>query len=60
MKLTFNMERETKNTIRFNEVLANDTDIPVIGPLYVNKSVLRAMGWSQNKPLEVELTVKED
>ena len=38
-ELTFESEKETKNTIRFQEV-TKDGKPPVIGPLYVQKSAL--------------------
>lgn len=56
MKFVFN--RETKNTIRFDEVVENETDTPAIGTLYVNKSVLRNLGWTPNKALVVNLSVE--
>ena len=56
MKFTFN--RETKNTIRFDEVKPNDDAAPVIGTLYVNKSVLKDMNWTPNKTLEVTIKVE--
>ena len=33
-ELTFEQEKETKNTVRFQEVVS-DGEQPVIGPLYV-------------------------
>ncbi len=49
--LTFSLavERETKNSIRF-------TDAPVvIGPIYVPRTVLAAMGWTSGDPLVLTL-----
>ena len=37
--LTFELERETKNTYRFAEVVGEDTT-PVVGTLYVQKAAL--------------------
>lgn len=36
--LTFKKDKETKNTIRFAEVVANEGDKPVVGMLYVAKT----------------------
>ena len=39
-ELTFEFNKETKNTLRFSEVVA-DEDTPVIGELYVRKSAIK-------------------
>jgi hypothetical protein len=38
-ELTFEQEKETKNTVRFQEVVI-DGEQPVIGPLYIQKHAL--------------------
>ena len=38
MQVKFKMEKATKNTIRFTEILENELDAPKIGTLYVPKS----------------------
>ena len=40
----FAFERETKNTVRFQEAESPDGDPPIIGTLYVQKWVLRRLG----------------
>lgn len=57
MKVTFKMEKATKNTIRFEEVLENELQAPKIGTLYVPKSTLGEIGWGEGKPLTVEISV---
>ena len=47
MELTFKQEKETKNTVRYQE--QSDGDV-VIGPLYVQKSAL-----GENPPEELTL-----
>lgn len=37
--LTFEFERETKNTNRYNEKVVGDAK-PIIGSLYINRSAL--------------------
>ena len=59
MTIKFNKTRETKNTIRFDEIVPNADARPVIGPLYVAKTALGSMNWTDNKTLCVELSVKE-
>lgn len=55
MKVTMKMEKATKNTIRFTEVLENELDAPKIGTIYVPKSTLGVIGWKEGKTLTVEL-----
>lgn len=38
MKVTFEFEKDTKNTIRFKEVLNGPLDVANIGTLYVPKT----------------------
>jgi hypothetical protein len=52
MNLTFKQEKETKNTVRYQE--QGDGDI-VIGPLYVQKSAL-----GDNPPEELSITINVD
>lgn len=59
MKVEFKMEKATKNTIKFNEVLENELSAPKIGTLYVQKATLGGMGWSENDTLVVDLEIKE-
>ena len=52
MELVFEREKETKNTVRFQEVVADGSQ-PVIGPLYVQKS------WLADRDTEtLEITIK--
>lgn len=58
MTVTFKMEKATKNTIRFEEVLANTLDAPKIGTLYIPKSTLAELGWKEGDTIEVEVNKK--
>ena len=58
MQVKFKMEKATKNTIRFTEVLENELDAPKIGTIYVPKANLGGIGWTEGKELVVELKVK--
>jgi len=55
MQVNFRMEKATKNTIRFTEVLANELDAPKIGTLYVPKQTLGTIGWAEGKDLVIEI-----
>ena len=59
MKVQMTMEKATKNTIRFTEVLENDLAAPMIGTIYVPKSTLGAIGWKEGKTLTVELGTED-
>lgn len=55
MKATFKMEKATKNTIRFEEVLENELDAPKIGSIYIPKSTLGELGWKEGNNITIEL-----
>ena len=55
MKITFEMEKATKNTIRFAEILASELDAPKVGTIYVPKSTLGELGWKEGDVLTIEL-----
>lgn len=50
--VTFRMEKETKNTVKFQEV----GDVPVVGYLYVQKHALQALG--NARPSEITVTIE--
>lgn len=54
--INFEMERITKNTIRFAEKIENDD--AAIGTLYVKKSALSKIGYTDGKTLCVSLVAK--
>jgi hypothetical protein len=58
IELTFTYERETKNCIRFTEVLQDKLDTPQVGTLYLQKASLKAMGWQEGKNIKMTLNVK--
>jgi hypothetical protein len=55
LKVNFEFEKETKNTIRFKEVLEGPLDAPNIGTLYVPKQTLKQIGYKEGSKLIVEL-----
>jgi hypothetical protein len=58
MKAIFKMEKATKNTIRFEEVLENELDAPKIGSIYIPKSTLGELGWKEGNEITIELGLK--
>lgn len=65
MNVTFEFEKDTKNTIRFKEVVGDDDlqvpaigtlYVPAIGTLYVPKTTLREIGYKQGDKLVVSLS----
>ena len=59
MKVTFEFEKDTKNTIRFKEVLNGPLDVANIGTLYVPKITLKAIGYQEGQKLEVTLDIQK-
>ena len=59
MKVTFEFEKDTKNTIRFKEVLNGPLDVANIGTLYVPKMTLKAIGYQEGQKLEVTLNIQK-
>lgn len=58
MKATFKMEKATKNTIRFAEVLESELDAPKIGSIYIPKSTLGELKWKEGDTLMITLEVQ--
>ena len=58
MNVTMAMEKATKNTIRFAEVLESELDAPKIGTIYVPKATLGTIGWKEGKKLTIEIGVE--
>ena len=57
MEITFEMEKVTKNTVRFAEVLESDFAAPKIGSIYIPKSTLGELGWDGESKIKVEVKV---
>lgn len=56
MKVTFEFEKETKNTIRFQEVIA-ENETPVCGTIYIQKSALKELKYETGKQIEIDIKV---
>jgi len=58
MKATFEMEKATKNTIRFAEVLENELDAPTIGNIYIPKATLGQIGWKEGMKITIDVNAE--
>lgn len=56
--VNFEFEKDTKNTIRFKEVLNGPLDAPTIGTLYVPKQTLKQIGYQEGQQLVVTISSK--
>lgn len=53
--VSFEMEKDTKNTIRFREVVPGPLDTPKIGTIYVPKVTLKEIGYEVGKKLSIDV-----
>lgn len=58
MEVIMKMEKATKNTIRFEEVLASELDAPKIGSIYIPKSTLGELKWEEGKQVKITIEVQ--
>lgn len=56
--VAFEMEKDTKNTIRFKEVVGGPIDVPKVGTIYIPKITLKEIGYEVGKQLTIDLCVK--
>ena len=54
--VNFEYKKATKNTICFNEILASELDPAKIGTIYIQKTTLKSLGWTEGKPLTVTIS----
>lgn len=59
MRVEFKMEKATKNTIRFEEILESELSAPKVGSVYIPKSTLGEIGWNEGKKLVLEVNTEE-
>jgi hypothetical protein len=58
MEITLKMEKATKNTIRFEEVLENELQAPKIGSIYIPKATLGEIGWEEGKEIKITIATE--
>lgn len=58
MTVKFEMEKDTKNTIRFKEIGDGPLYVNKIGVIYIPKSTLAELGYKAGQLLEVSVDVK--
>jgi hypothetical protein len=59
MEIKLRMEKATKNTIRFEEILASELDAPKIGNVYIPKSTLGELKWKEGDTITLSIQVDE-
>ena len=55
-EIKFTMEKETKNTVRFTEVLEGKLTNPAIGTIYIPKETLKTMGWKDGDDISIDIS----
>ena len=58
-KVEFTMEKATKNTIKFTEVLDNELAAHIVGTMYRPQMTLGMRGWNSDKKLIITLEVEK-
>lgn len=59
MTIKMKMERATKNTIRFTEILEDELSAPAIGNLYIPKSTLKEIGWTEGHKITLNIELAQ-
>ena len=59
MTIKMEMERATKNTIRFTEILEDELSAPAIGNIYIPKTTLKDIGWKEDKKIQLDIKTVE-
>ena len=57
IKTDFVQDRETKNTVKFDEQSA---EAPIIGALYIQKHALRKLGYTPEDSITVTIEVRKE
>ena len=58
--IKFTPERETKNAIRFTEILEGNMNNPVMGSVYFQKEALKAKGWVEGKCITLTVDIVDE
>lgn len=53
--ITFEVEKETKNTYKFKEVVAGPLEPTKVGTIYVPKTTLKEIGYNPGDKLAIDL-----
>lgn len=57
MEIIFQKEKETKNTVKFNEILSNDLERGHIGSLYILKDTLENLGFNESNKIKLTIDI---
>ena len=55
MDISFEYEKDTKNTIKFKEL----SDSPVIQSIYIQKSYLKERGYEKSKKISIKIIIED-
>lgn len=58
MQINFEYEKDTKNTIRFKEVLEDELDTTKVGTIYIQKSFLKELGYKKEDNITISIEVE--
>jgi hypothetical protein len=53
MEIQFEYEKDTKNTIRFKEILEDELDTAKVGTIYIQKSFLKELGYEKGSNINI-------
>ena len=56
MEIKLQMEKVTKNTVRFEEILENELDAPKIGSIYIPKTTLNELHWIEGAVVTLKIS----
>ncbi len=59
MKVLFEMEKATKNTIRFTEVKESELAAADLGTIYIPKATLGKIKWADGKKIVIEIKAED-
>lgn len=55
LQIAFEVEKETKNTFKFKEVVGGPLDTPKVGTIYVPKTTLKEINYTPGGQITIEL-----
>ena len=58
MEIQFEYEKDTKNTIRFKEILEDELDTAKVGTIYIQKSFLKELGYKKEDNITISIEVE--
>ena len=59
MKAVMKVEKTTRNTVKFTEMVENEYSVPMIGTIYIPKSTLSSIGWKEGMKITIDVGTEE-